>query len=443
MSHIAVITTGLTGILNASFEVASRLEAEGHRVTYLCPWDVREKVEKQGFTYVQLPHVNFHFFNHKGGKSTNLTARFTYHIKNLSNHFLEGKKMLKIGEFKKILENVKPDKALIDVELHELIFSAFDLKIQTSLLSQWFSNRMHLKLPPLQTAIIPNEGLGGSKMGILFAWIYQKIRIYRRIFVNIITFKNYRRSVLIRYAREIGFPTKSLSASNFPPVFNYDNLPILSMVMAELEFPHSVPKNVSYIGAKVFDSRDEKDQDHQVFNRLHQIFTVKRLKERKLIYCSVSSLKRGDTAFLKKVIRAIKDEREWLLIMSLGGNLSIEDFQPIPENIYLFNWVPQLAVLKEADCSINHGGIHTINECIHFSVPMLVYSGKRFDQNGCGARVVYHGIGIGGDKDLDSELSIKTKTRKLLTEGRYKENMDRMHEVYNTSRDKNLTALLA
>ena len=37
MAHILCMTTGLTGILNASFEVVRRLEKRGHRLTYACP----------------------------------------------------------------------------------------------------------------------------------------------------------------------------------------------------------------------------------------------------------------------------------------------------------------------------------------------------------------------------------------------------------------------
>ena len=37
MAHVLCLTTGLTGILHASFEVVRRLEAWGHHVTYACP----------------------------------------------------------------------------------------------------------------------------------------------------------------------------------------------------------------------------------------------------------------------------------------------------------------------------------------------------------------------------------------------------------------------
>ena len=53
------MTTGLTGILYASFEMVRRLETAGHRLTYACPQEVASKVQAQQITYFQLPAVNF------------------------------------------------------------------------------------------------------------------------------------------------------------------------------------------------------------------------------------------------------------------------------------------------------------------------------------------------------------------------------------------------
>ncbi len=90
--------------------------------------------------------------------------------------------------------------------------------------------------------------------------------------------------------------------------------------------------------------------------------------------------------FVKKLIEAVKDNEDLLLFIGLGGMLEQTSFAPIPDNVILKSSMPQLFLLSNADCSINHGGIHTINECIHYAVPMLIYSGKKYDQNGCAAR---------------------------------------------------------
>jgi UDP:flavonoid glycosyltransferase YjiC (YdhE family) len=101
----------------------------------------------------------------------------------------------------------------------------------------------------------------------------------------------------------------------------------------------------------------------------------------------------------------------------------------MPKNVHAFAWIPQLKVLAAADISINHGGIHTINECVHFGVPMLVYSGKKSDQNGCAARVHFHEIGIMADKDVDDAATIQSKIHKLLSVHIYKKNITEMQLI--------------
>ena len=123
-----------------------------------------------------------------------------------------------------------------------------------------------------------------------------------------------------------------------------------------------------------------------------------------------------------------------MLISGLGGRLDLDFLGPLPDNVNVFAWAPQLTVLEHADCSINHGGIHTINECLHFQVPMLVYSGKRSDQNGCAARVAFHGIGLMADKDRDDVPAIREKIERVLTDPVYKERLAAMYRHYQRTR---------
>nr|MBX2878234.1 hypothetical protein [Saprospiraceae bacterium] len=78
----------------------------------------------------------------------------------------------------------------------------------------------------------------------------------------------------------------------------------------------------------------------------------------------------------------------------------------------------------------------TINECIHFAVPMLVYSGQRYDQNGCAARIHFHQVGIIGDKDLDDSTVILQKMNALLQEPIYRERIQDLQKNYLQARAK-------
>ncbi len=440
MAHIAVITSGLTGILHSSFEVVSRLQAEGNRVTYLCPFDVRTKVENKGITYVQLPQINFHYWSAHNKLLLSWPSRVIHYFKNLKTRNALGKSTLKINEFQDALSAIAPDSAIIDVELHELIYSAHALGIPFNLLSPWFPNIRTTNVPPITSGIVPGIGFRGSEFGISMLWIWNKVKASVKQGVSCFMLKNYRRSVLKNYAKELNIPSSSLGRSSFPPLFHYKEWPTLHMVLKEMDFPQKDFSSSIYVGPMVFNKRDHSQEkaDPELLN----IFESRRKGGRKIIYCSVSTLDRGDDTFVKKVIRAVQNQQDWVLIISLGGKLKITNFGNVPENVYLKEWVPQLQVLQNTDCSINHAGINTINECIHFKVPMLVYSGKRHDQNGCAARVTYHQIGLVGDKDLDTNEHIKNKINTLLTEPVYLLRLKEMNEKYELTKNRSLSHLL-
>lgn len=433
MKHVAIITSGLVGITNASLKLVKKLKVEGYKVTYLCPIDIKEKIEKHKIDYIQLAEINFgfSFLKPKG---------YFYHISHFKSQYKEGIKQLNFEVYEKTLNDLKPDIVVIDEELHELIFTSIKLNIPVKLISQFFSSRMRLNLPPIRTDIIPKKGLKGSELGILLAWGFLKIKIFGRVFLNKITLKNSRRSVLKKYAKEIGLSRKSLISRNFPSVFIHKDLPILSMTLPELEFPHVKPKNLTYMGPMV---NDNYSKDMIISDALKSIIKSKINLNKKLIYCSITTMaETGDISFIKKVIDAVKKEKNWELIISLGGKLSTNTFKNLPNNVHVFKWVPQLYLLSKINCSINHGGIHTINECISNKVPMLIYSGKKYDQNGNAARIAYHGLGLIGDKDLDTLEDIHSKINRIFNNGDFYQKMNAIHTVYKSYDAKKISSYL-
>ncbi len=444
MAHIAIIMTGLTGNLHASLEVASRLKNEGHNITYLSVRDVKSKVESYGFKYVQLPEIK-HGISIKdiGFNEKSWIKKLMYHTNNKKKIYDESEKILKLEEHYSVISSVNPDIAIVDRELHDIIFTIFSLKIPFIISTTWFSNKMGngLKNPPIRTDIIPGVGTKGSPPFIFLSWTLIKLKVKARIFVNKIFFKDYRRQALLRYAKKIGFPVKEIVASNLPNLFTYPNINTLSMTMSEMDFKHKPYKKFKYYGPMVFESRDEVYSEN-IKKRLEVIFQRKLKEHKKLIFCSVSTLVPGDITFLNKLIEAIRMKKEWLLIITLGDKIDKTTFKNLPEHVFLFNWVPQLEVLKNADININHAGINSINECIHFKVPMLIYSGKNFDQNGCAARVHYHGMGIMGDKDKDSPEQIRQKISRIFNESEFQDKMNDFHKLYQKYREKKISDIL-
>ncbi|MEW4924160.1 hypothetical protein [Algibacter sp. 2305UL17-15] len=441
MAHIALIITGLTGRLHSSFKLATKLQSEGHSIIYLCPQNVREKVVKHGFDYVQLSPINFGYKHStlKNIQSSSWVKRFVYHYKNYFNHYEIGKKVLGLEVYKAELKKVKPDHFIIDVELHDLIFAASALNIPVTLFTAWFSNNMGLglKLPPLRTNIIPGNGIKGSSLGILASWLFIKFKVQARILVNKLTFKDYRRKVLRKFAKENNFPTNTLIESNLPYLFCYTNLPILSFTLSEMDFPHKPAKNHIYVGPMIYEKRDF-NFDVKSIHLIDEIINEKQMTNKKLIYFSVGSILVPDIDFVKKIIKSIEEEKNWLLIVSLGGKLPIDTFKP-QTNCFFIPWVPQLKVLEHTDCAIVHGGINTISECLHYAVPMLAYSANVAEGNGNAARIHYHKLGIMGDKINDSSKEIREHINKILNDKTYKNNLNTLNSIYRKYEEKTLS----
>ncbi len=443
MPHIAIVNNLLTGRLYASFELASRLQLEGHTITYLCQPRIQQKIEENGFTCFPVSEITFTYQDPRRlSMQSGWFKKLLFHFKNWNNHYSEGKKILKIEEHKEVLRKVNPDLILIDYEMHDFIFTAFELKIPTKLTTDWFSDKISVNSPSVRTSVIPGEGLSGTKMGIVFSWFVMRTKIYGRVLIDRITFENYRRSILKKYAQEIGFDTSGLLVNTLPPPYSFKKLPIMAMSMSELEFPHKLAKNFTYIGPMVYENRLFGKEFLMKCQQLEDIYRIKSESNKKLIYCSVGSLVKGYLPFLKKVIDAVANVDHLLLIMSIGPKMNLESFEYIPNNAYLYNWVPQLDVLKNSDCYITHCGIGSIHECIHLKVPMLLYSSKYVDQNGCAARMSYHGLGIRGDIAQDSSTRIKSNIETVLTDEMFKVNMNRYHRIYLDYKARPLTPLL-
>lgn len=434
MAHILCMTSGLTGILYASLELSNRLQAMGHTVTYASPKSVEDKVVANSITYRQLPPTNFFpapklpSFNGPLQKF----QRLWYRIVNGNQLRARGTQLLGMDEFREILDEISPDLIILDVELHDHIMTLVaENKIPFLLLSQWFSLWNRPGLPPITTSIIPGNGFLGSFLGIRLAWLKIKWeRSWKFGKLKWRTFGTDRRSILKAYARKVGFPLQYAKENYWPGPFTYNSLPVISMTLEALEFPHKKQEELQYVGPMIFANRKNIESRPEVVQRLAQIFERKEKESKALLYCSVSSFKKGDTGFLRKIVAAVSKHPEWLLIISLGGLVRDDFLSETPDNVYPFSWVPQLQVLEKADCSINHGGIHTINECLHFKVPMLVYSGKRSDQDGCAARIAYHQIGLMADKDQDDIAAISSNIAKALHSPIIKQKLEAIHENY-------------
>ncbi|MBR5993121.1 MAG: hypothetical protein IK018_04900 [Lachnospiraceae bacterium] len=102
----------------------------------------------------------------------------------------------------------------------------------------------------------------------------------------------------------------------------------------------------------------------------------------KIIYVSFGTIQTeiGDRRLgaFKAAIEAFKGE-DVSVIMSIGAHNKKEDFDEIPDNFYVYDYVPQTEVLKRADLFITHCGMNSVNDSIYSGVPMIGIPGA-YDQ---------------------------------------------------------------
>jgi len=137
---------------------------------------------------------------------------------------------------------------------------------------------------------------------------------------------------------------------------------------------------------------------------------------RRLVYCSLGSYWAADTGLLRRIVEVFTRHPEWELVVGLGGRADPSTLGPVPDNVLVLAWAPQVEILASADAAIVHGGSAGLNECIVSGVPMLVCSTGHLDQNGVAARVGYHGIGRACDgADVGSDR-IESLLHEVLTD---------------------------
>jgi len=98
---------------------------------------------------------------------------------------------------------------------------------------------------------------------------------------------------------------------------------------------------------------------------------ISKLEGQKLVYIAVGTVYKASLEFFRLCIRAFDDER-YAVVMSVGKAVDPAALGPIPGNFTVAQFVPQLAVLRQADLFITHGGMSSISEAVLNQVPMLV-----------------------------------------------------------------------
>ncbi|PKJ52546.1 macrolide family glycosyltransferase [Bacillus sp. SN10] len=102
-----------------------------------------------------------------------------------------------------------------------------------------------------------------------------------------------------------------------------------------------------------------------------QEVVFKQKEEEKLIYISMGTVFNQQMDFYYICFEAFKNFPA-TIILSVGKHIDINQMKNVPPNFKIYNYVPQLEVLKHANLFITHGGMNSSSESLYFGVPMIV-----------------------------------------------------------------------
>lgn len=180
-----------------------------------------------------------------------------------------------------------------------------------------------------------------------------------------------------------------------------DSLPALVLCPKEFDDP-DVPSRPGWYHAEASIALERQEPGDFPWDRLDE--------GRPLIFCTLGSHwedYKESEAFFRNVLEAMRQKPDWQLLLALGNpRLDPRDLQPVPPNVVVVNWAPQLAILEKASIMMTHGGLGTVKECIFFGVPMIVFP-VSWDQPKNADRVVYHGLGVRGEIDASAEQIVR------------------------------------
>ena len=166
-------------------------------------------------------------------------------------------------------------------------------------------------------------------------------------------------------------------------------------------------------------------------------FTFKKDETKKLIYVSLGTIFNSNIDFYKQFIKAFKNSKDFQVLMSIGKYFQIKELGDLPDNIFAFNYVPQLQILKQTDIFITHGGINSINEAIFMNNLPIIIVPQELDQfeNAKQVEKLEAGI-ILENNNLSPETIQNTVLKFLENEEKYKIGVEKINQSNKEARNQ-------
>ncbi len=148
----------------------------------------------------------------------------------------------------------------------------------------------------------------------------------------------------------------------------------------------------------------------------------------KLVYIAVGTVYKASQEFFRTCMAAFADDR-YSVVMSIGKAVDPTALGKIPGNFTVAQFVPQLAVLRQADVFITHGGMSSISEAVLNRVPMVVVP-NTIEQSINAANLEKLGAGLYLEHSQVTVETLRNSAQKGVSEPALKEGIERIRQSF-------------
>ncbi|MFD7448731.1 macrolide family glycosyltransferase [Kitasatospora sp. NPDC059827] len=150
-------------------------------------------------------------------------------------------------------------------------------------------------------------------------------------------------------------------------------------------------------------------------NREHQGGWTRPQGAQKVLLVSLGSAFTHQPAFYRACLEAFGDLPGWHVVLQVGKATDPAELGPIPANVEVHPWVPQFAVLRQADAFITHAGMGGCSEGLYCGLPMVAVP-QAADQFENADRLVELGVARRLDTEQATAEALRSAVLELTTD---------------------------
>ncbi|MFI5648968.1 macrolide family glycosyltransferase [Kitasatospora sp. NPDC051705] len=311
-AHIAMVNVPAHGHVNPSLEVIRELVARGHRVSYVNDPSFAEQIESTGARFV--PHET---------GMTALQGAVDPAIQDRVHGMIFGEAQAMLPRMREAFHDDRPDLVLYD-------FMAYAGR---ALADGWGVPSMLISPSRVAPGGEPAEPFRAAAEVIKAEGIPERFT---------------------RWLADNGVPPRDL--------FSFMLKPDRALVLV----PQALQPSIEQIDPEVYSFAGPCLDD-----RAQQGGWTRPEGAEKVLLVSLGSAFTHQPEFYRACVEAFGGLPGWHVVLQVGKATDPAELGPIPANVEVHPWVPQFAVLQQADAFVTHAGMGGCSEGLYCGVPMI------------------------------------------------------------------------